>query len=964
MSQVWGLLIILIICPLLGGLPLIDWITYGLSRKRLSKIGTRNISVSAAFYHGGQLAGIFAVVSEAAKGILTILLTRVFFPSGSVWELFALCALVLGRYWWGKGAGTTNVFWGVMVHDPIGGSLTLVLSLISFTLFRDRKSGKLVVLFLLALILTLRHANQPEYIIGAIALAALLAGIYQKIPDDLDLSQTNVNPESKKMFRFFRGEQAILSLNDSLKPQKVGQKAATLSHLKRLGYAIPDGWVLPAGDDIQSLISFLNPSITEPLAVRSSAIGEDSENASAAGQYISILNITNKEELESAILACQNSYNSPTAIRYRQDRQQKDTSMTVLIQKQIKGVFSGVAFSRDPVEQLNTNVVIEALPGDASLVVSGKVTPERYQIEVSDLKENNLDEIEVNILGEGDVPLHLIKQVAILSRQLEDLYQGKPQDIEWTYDGQTIWLLQSRAITNLHPIWTRKIAAEVIPGVIHPLTWSINQPLTCGVWGDIFQLVLGKRAQDLDFNQTATLHFQRAYFNASLLNTIFQRMGLPPESLEFLTRGAKLSKPSVFSTLINLPGLLRLAQREWQLEKDFEQDKQHYFIPTLQEIEIHNLTNLSSKKILNQIEQILLVLKKATYYSILTPLSFAIRQAILKVPFEDLDNSAAPEVASVRSLAALAEELGHLLPIQTIKADNFAALFAHLSEVSEGKNILNRFQKWLECYGYLGEVGTDIAVPRWSEEQRPVKELFFQFLFSSQPFFATKSSDDLSTSSWPTLWLQKRLNLKNQTTEIYSKLLSYLRWHFVALEENLMISGRLNQTGDIFFLKYDEIEKLTQVNHNFADLIQQRRQEFQQNKDLTQVPYVVYGKPNLTNKPFIYNISSRSKLQGIGASPGQKIGIIKIVKTLQNLPNIDAQTILVVPYTDSGWSAILSRAGGIIAEVGGRLSHGAIIAREYGIPAVMDVHHATEILKNDQLVRIDGQKGLIEILDR
>lgn len=963
MSQVWGSLIIFIICPLLGGLPLIDWLTYGLSRKRLSKIGTRNISVSAAFYHGGQLAGILAVFSEAVKGIAAILLTRMFFPSGSVWELLALCALVLGRYVIGKGAGTTNVFWGIMVHDPVGGGLTLVLSLVSFTLFRDRKSGKLVVLFLLALILTLRHANQPEYIIGAIALASLLAGIYQKIPDDLDLPQTNVNPESKKMFRFFRGDQAILALNDSLDPKKAGQKAATLSYLKRLGYAVPDGWVLPAGDDLQPLIQSLNPTITEPLVVRSSAIGEDSENASAAGQYISILNITNKEELESAVLACQNSYNSPTAIGYRQDRQQKDTSMTVLIQKQIKGVFSGVAFSRDPVDQLNTDVVIEALPGDASKVVSGKVTPERYRVEVSDLKQRNLDEIEVNILGEGDVPLHLIKEVAILSRQLEDLYQGQPQDIEWSYDGQSIWLLQSRPITNLQPIWTRKIAAEVIPGVIHPLTWSINQPLTCGVWGEIFQLVLGKRTHDLDFNQTATLHFQRAYFNATLLNTIFQRMGLPPESLDFLTRGAKLSKPSLFSTLRNLSGLFRLVKREWQLEKDFEQDKQCYFLPTLHQINIHNLNNLSSKKILNQIEQILSVLKKATYYSILAPLSFAIRQAILKVRFEDLDNAAAPEIASMRSLAALAEEVRHLLAVQTIKADNFAALFAHFSEVPEGKNILNRFQEWLDCYGYLGEVCTDIAIPRWSEETRPVKELFFQFLLNNEHFGISQSSKVLFSPSGKTLWLQKRLNLKNKTTEIYSQLLSYLRWHFVALEENLMISGRLNQAGDIFFLKYDEIQKLTQFSENFTHLIQQRRQQFQQNQDLTKVPYVVYGQPSLTNKLLISNFSYSKRLQGIGASPGQKIGKIKIVKNLQHLPMIDAQTILVVPYTDSGWSPILSRAGGIIAEVGGRLSHGAIIAREYGIPAVMNVHHATELLKNDQLVRLDGQKGLVEILD-
>jgi pyruvate,water dikinase len=83
--------------------------------------------------------------------------------------------------------------------------------------------------------------------------------------------------------------------------------------------------------------------------------------------------------------------------------------------------------------------------------------------------------------------------------------------------------------------------------------------------------------------------------------------------------------------------------------------------------------------------------------------------------------------------------------------------------------------------------------------------------------------------------------------------------------------------------------------------------------------------------------------------------------TLQNL-EIAPDTILVIPYTDSGWSPLLSQAVGIIAEVGGQLSHGAIIAREYGIPAVMDVHHAMKLLKDGQLIRLDGTQGIIEIL--
>ena len=222
LAPIWGSLLIFIFCPLLGGLPLIDWITYLVTGQKLQQLGTGNISVSAAFYHGGKLAGILAVLSEAAKGILAVLLTRIFFPPGSVWEILALIALVIGRYWMGKGAGTTNVTWGILAHDPVAAILVLLIGLISFTINRDRKLGKLGVLVLLALIIGLRHIDQPEYFGAAIALGGLLAWIYEKIPDDLDLPASEVNPQSRKMFSFFSPDKTIISLEQKLNAKQVG----------------------------------------------------------------------------------------------------------------------------------------------------------------------------------------------------------------------------------------------------------------------------------------------------------------------------------------------------------------------------------------------------------------------------------------------------------------------------------------------------------------------------------------------------------------------------------------------------------------------------------------------------------------------------------------------------------------------------------------------------------------------
>lgn len=949
LTQVWGSLLIFIGCPILGGLPLISWITYLLTRKRLKQLGTGNVSVSAAFYHGGKFVGILAVLSEALKGIAAVLLARSFLPLNPEWEIISLIALVFGRYFIGKGAGTTNVVWGYVVHDPIVAFLVFLIGGISFTIVRDRQLGKIGVLILFPFLTALRHPGETGLIMSAIALGCFLGWVYKQIPDDLDLRPETAQGESQAMFQFLRSDRGILSLDQPLKAKKVGEKAATLSELRRAGYPVPKGWILLPGDDPQPLIEALQPSSNQPLVVRSSAIGEDSEAASAAGQYETILNIRDRSQLLPAIVQCLASYDQPSAVQYRHDQGLPDTSMVVLIQTQVNGVFSGVVFSRDPINRQGDAVVIEALPGGADRVVSGQVTPESYQVRVLEVGESWIlpDDVTLEVEGQGDVPPRLIQQVAYLARHLEARYHGIPQDVEWSYDGQTLWVLQSRSITTLIPIWTRKIAAEVIPGAIRPLTWSINRPLTCGVWGDIFTIVLGDRAKGLDFTQTATLHYSHAYFNASLLGQIFRRMGLPPESLEFLTRGAKFSKPPISSTLRNVPGLLKLFSRENRLEKDFQRDDRNHFSPALIRFSENSTETLSPQQLLDRIDQILQLLKRATYYSILAPLSAALRKAISKVPDDALDNSRTPEVAALRSLENLAASARQVLE------NPEGNVFEQLSSRSEGQKVLAELETVLNQYGYLSEVGTDIAVPTWREDPQPVRDLFVQFCLNPPPTTSTARSKSK---------VQRRIDLKGQVTEVYSRLLAELRWSFVALEKIWLTSGVLMRSGDIFFLTYEEIQQAIHSNQvsQFAPKIEQHRSRFEHDQHLPQIPQLVYGDDPPT--PNLQNWQATEQLQGIGASPGQIEGRIKVMKSLTLSTEIDRDTILVVPYTDSGWAPILARVGGLIAEVGGRLSHGAIIAREYHIPAVMDAHQATTVLRDGQYVRIDGQRGTIEIL--
>jgi pyruvate,water dikinase len=479
------------------------------------------------------------------------------------------------------------------------------------------------------------------------------------------------------------------------------------------------------------------------------------------------------------------------------------------------------------------------------------------------------------------------------------------------------------------------------------------------VWGQIFTIVLGDRAKGLDFSKTAILHYSRAYFNASLLGEIFLEMGLPPESLEFLTRGASMSKPPLDSTLSNLPGLTKLLKREIDLEKDFKSDYRQLFIPGLTELSNVVIAELSLDQLLHRIDLILDLLRRGTYYSILAPLSAAIRQSVLGAKEEEIDNSVTPEVASLRAMRLLAADARKILIAGNYEY-NPDEIFTQLAETPEGQRILYDFNELLEDYGYLSEVATDISVPTWRENPQPVKQLFIQ-LVQIRPDRKLEESRAEQTNA-----VQRRVDLKGRVTEVYSRLLAELRWTFLSIEQIWLQSGVLLELGDIFFLELEEIRSLVinpdvGLRNHLLELIAHRRSQYLQDSQIQQVPPVVYGyNPPHPITPVID--TSDNILLGIPASQGQIQGRVKVLRSLQEAHNIDKNTILVVPYTDSGWAPVLVQAGGLIAEAGGKLSHGAIIAREYRIPAVMDVRGATYLLQDGQQVKIDGYKGTVEIL--
>jgi pyruvate,water dikinase len=343
------------------------------------------------------------------------------------------------------------------------------------------------------------------------------------------------------------------------------------------------------------------------------------------------------------------------------------------------------------------------------------------------------------------------------------------------------------------------------------------------------------------------------------------------------------------------------------------------------------LSQLSSEQLWELLERLQIALKSVTYFNILAPLGQAVRQALFKIPLEQLDSGKAPEIQALNQLKALAQAAGDL------------------SSTDPDQQLADIIQR----YGYLSEVNTDIASLTWRETPQTVRNLFetLRRVPLQPPAIGPLKS------RWQQRIVQRHTELKGQVATRYNQLFAQVRWIFLELEARLIRQGVLHEVGDIFYLTYGELR--SQLPDAVIEVIQTRRAELA-HWQAAVVPSVVYG--NIPEPP-APTAPGTKRLKGIPASRGLVEGQIQRVPDLSNTP-ILPNRILVVPYTDAAWVTVLVQAKGIIAQVGGQLSHGAVIAREYGIPAVMNVDQALFLLPEGQWVRLDGQRGPVEILER
>jgi pyruvate,water dikinase len=818
----------------------------------------------------------------------------------------------------------------------------------------------------------------------------------------------------------------------ALDPQVVGQKFHALARASRRGFAVPHAVAVSTDAHRFFLANHCWPEgllgavidaatvldLSRGLSIRSSAIHEDLEKQSFAGQYRSFLQVVNQEDLKKNIEECWRCVDYATVRSYLSARQLSDEAeqkpfMAVVIQKMVHARAAGIAFGRNPLKPAAKEIVIEAVKGLAEGLVSGHRTPYRAVVDAGNMVRVTPPTSKSRLADPTDYLLHSYsfwREIARLVKDLEHQNSNKPLDIEWAVDGQNkIWLLQSRTITTLDDtsdgvppgLWTRKIANDLWADRLTPLLarhMVKNAPR--------FDLSRVLRLLGIPvIRPTLGVINGYLYLNgASIIKGVSclpARLRLPElDSLLPASVGLNsLPGPSIPRLLaicirsvwlpIAEPGVnpficLRLAKHNLKtINRQIERVAampQDSSAAALEKVNAA-LETLAQLQIKNQWPYFF-----ATFTTWLLRWLAINRMGLSHADFLNLlsENAGNVSIDIEREFRKMAQNISRDREL----ADNFVRASAdHLAEEMPPA-FRTDLESFLKRYGCRSRHRT-LFIERWAEAPREVvgilqslvrtqlvaidglpaegsQEAELNTAVAGETAAETEPSRSAVDFKYPTAhdrpFSRLALSLTKRIARRFLDLREELRFTMdrvlYLLRCTLLDLGMQTGLGDkIMFLDDNELQDVVRGRLSQEQAAQRaalRCDEYMQPFDAP-----TFYHDGLVEDEFH---TDGTLIRGIGTSPGRARGPARIV---DNPAQADIQKgdILIAKNTDPGWTPILSIVGGMVMEEGGLLNHCAIIARELGVPAVVGVHAATRRIRNNDLVTIDGGQGVIVIED-
>ncbi|MFN2303233.1 MAG: PEP/pyruvate-binding domain-containing protein, partial [Anaerolineales bacterium] len=638
------------------------------------------------------------------------------------------------------------------------------------------------------------------------------------------------------------------------------------------------------------LINQLNQRINQEktYAVRSSANLEDNPNYSFAGQFTTLLNVQGVNAIFQAIQSVWSSAKSEIVQAYlnRNQLSNDDLYMAVLIQEMVLPIYSGVALSKNPVTGAD-EIVIEAIEGEGTRLMQSGHTPLRWINKWGYWLEK--DESE-------HIPLDLIQQIVDQVKEISSQL-GYPVDMEWVYDGESLYWVQAREITTLkkHNIYSNYLSREMMPGVLKPLSFAVSAPIMSGTLIEWFSEIMG----DLDISgrELVKLFYYRAYFNMGAIGRIFKKFGFPAESLELLIGALPPGavKPSIrptFKTFTRLPGILFYLLKNLRLRKKIRADLNN-LETQLKPLNQDKLAKLEPREILTQISDHKKVVEGIAYHTslsmfFLTMYNRALKRELsrrgIEISHFDLTENM-PELHHYYPSAIL-EQLKH--QFQGLSPDTknkiSASSYDQLKEIDGIDEFMETFSILLERFGHLGDSGNDFSVPPWRETPDLVVKMVTDYQSSTLDESRKVRLADLEAQGQVTplfTFLYTRAReyqfLREKASCLYTKGKVMFRYYYLALGKHFVHLNLFDHPEDIFYLTPDQIDEIViknQNNRDWRELIAKHKEDIERFASI-QLPTVIYG-----DEPPPICEESNNTLVGTATSIGCYTGQVCVVMNM------------------------------------------------------------------------------------
>jgi rifampicin phosphotransferase len=733
------------------------------------------------------------------------------------------------------------------------------------------------------------------------------------------------------------------------------------------------------------------------VAVRSSATAEDLPGAAFAGQQETFLNIIGETTLLDAVRACWASLWSERAVLYRarQGVDQVSVKLAVVVQRMVPSDVAGVMFTANPVSGARDEIVIDASRGLGEAVVSGLVTPDHFVLTKGNwrIKDQQIGRQEVIIRPKdgggtqkvvpaagGAVTAALsstvVRQLARLGQAIEQHY-GAPQDIEWAWIEDStkagkFLILQARPMTALpQPLKNRvsgpmrmvlPMLAEMWPERPYPLDMTTFTGVLERSIGNFLVVMIGKSAPDLD----------KALLEQHGVVVRFEPPAVHPSPGMFITPWLTFWRTRHFDPAkweLD-PLLAEVRQQGRELN-----ERDPALLSWAQNVEmIHDALNLIPRAMRlreRYIPPAILGLGSLWLMLKLTGNGDHLGTLLGGVETKTTETNRALQslAAQIRSDPLLREQFSH---------HQAGELQSSLSRSEAGQAFLTRFEAFLAEYGHR-ETALTISQGAWKDQPQVVLEILkVQAAAAEQPpipdsYQAWKRvRDELLSHSilgkWPlrgsflnALAKGRAFFQIREDTHFYATLAQPpVRRAALELGKRMVNTGVIDQAEDILHLGLEEIEGLGQAwpppleaRDMIRALVDQRqaRREALAGTPMVDPRLLAVEPPPGTNQDIL--------LHGSPGSPGLASGPARIVKDTSEFGKLRPGDILVAPMTNPAWTPLFQIAAGVVVDAGGAASHAAIVAREYGVPAVMGTLNGTQQLTDDQWIQVDGSHGLV-----